>query len=113
MDEVRCFNELFGCRLVAATSVEGRSRRRYAQEDYSPLLARLRPLRNEITLRGPLASIEKILNLSGASALLCGVTHTPYLATMAGALEALIEPWKASSAWVLQGSEGHVDFSGR
>lgn len=83
------------------------------QKDYSPPLAALRPLRNEVVLRGPLATVEKLLNLSGASALLAGNTHTAYGAIMSGALSRVIGGWGMREAWVIQSAEGHVDIDPR
>jgi anthranilate phosphoribosyltransferase len=83
------------------------------QRDYSPAMAAIRPLRDEVILRGPLATAEKMLNLSSASSLLAGATHTPYGPIMAGAFERVTEPWGLQLAWVIQGAEGHIDIDPR
>lgn len=80
------------------------------QQCYSPALARLRRLRDEVILRGPLATVEKMLNLSGAAALIAGNFHTPYAETMADAFGLLVGKWGGAEAWVVQSTEGHVDL---
>lgn len=83
------------------------------QKTYSPALARLRPLRNEVVLRGPLATVEKMLNLSGAAALIAGNTHTAYAGIMSGAFGLMIGDWPGAEAWVVQAGEGHPDLDPR
>lgn len=80
---------------------------------YSPALAGLRRLRDEVVLRGPLATVEKMLNLSGAATLMAGNFHTPYAGIMSGAFERLREAWAFQRAWVIQGPEGHIDVDPR
>lgn len=80
---------------------------------FSPRLAGMRTIRNEVVLRGPLATVEKMLNLSGASALVAGNTHTPYGSLMAAAFGLLLESWGGAIGWVIQSTEGHIDIDPR
>lgn len=64
--------------------------------------AELLVLRNEIGLRGPVHSAEKLIDYCGARRFVIGHTHAPYAARLLGALELL----GAERALVVRGIEG-------
>ncbi|HXF50634.1 MAG TPA: anthranilate phosphoribosyltransferase [Dehalococcoidia bacterium] len=75
------------------------------QSRFVPALAALKPLRNEIGLRTPLNTVEKIYNLAGAPYHLIGLTHLPYLDKIGGALTGL----GFVKTLLVQGIEGNED----
>ncbi|MGI8430090.1 MAG: anthranilate phosphoribosyltransferase [Solirubrobacteraceae bacterium] len=62
----------------------------------------LRTLRNEIGLRGPVHSGEKLIDYFGARRFVVGYTHSPYAPRLLGALELL----GAERAVAVRGTEG-------
>jgi anthranilate phosphoribosyltransferase len=75
------------------------------QSRFVPALAALKPLRNEIGLRTPLNTVEKIYNLASAPYHLIGLTHLPYLEKIGGALTGL----GFVKTLLVQGIEGNED----
>jgi anthranilate phosphoribosyltransferase len=75
------------------------------QSRFVPALAALKPLRNEIALRTPLNTVEKIYDLAGAPYHLIGLTHLPYLDKIGGALTGL----GFVKTLLVQGIEGNED----
>lgn len=75
-------------------------------ESFSPPLARLRPLRLELGFRTLLNTVEKCLNLAGATYAVTGVFHTPALEKMAQ----LLQEMGYRRALVVQGEEGSEDL---
>lgn len=68
----------------------------------------LRRLRDEVVLRGPLATAEKLLDLSGAASHIVGITHTPYAEMVSEAFRCL--NWPQTKLFIIQGPEGHADL---
>lgn len=75
------------------------------QARFVPALAALKPLRNEIGLRTPLNTVEKIYNLANAPYHLIGLTHLPYLDKLGGALTGM----GFVKTLLVQGIEGNED----
>lgn len=75
------------------------------QSRFVPALAALKALRNEIGLRTPLNTVEKIYDLAGAPYHLIGLTHLPYLDKLGGALTGL----GFVKTLLVQGIEGNED----
>lgn len=75
------------------------------QSRFVPALAALKTLRNEIGLRTPLNTVEKIYNLANAPYHLIGLTHLPYLDKIGGALTGL----GFAKTLLVQGIEGNED----
>lgn len=75
------------------------------QSRFVPALAALKPLRNEVGLRTPLNTVEKVYDLASAPYHLIGLTHLPYLNKLGGALTGL----GFVKTLLVQGIEGNED----
>lgn len=77
------------------------------QEVFCPALHALKSRRGEMTLRSAFNTVEKITNLASAAHVVIGLTHSPYLQRITGALPGL--GYKRS--FIVQGIEGNEDVS--
>ena len=75
------------------------------QEVFSPDLYALKQRREEMTLRSVFNTVEKMLNLASASHHIIGLTHTPYMQRITGAMERL----GYGKSFIVQGIEGNED----
>lgn len=75
------------------------------QRVFSPRLAALRDLRDEIALRSNFNTIEKLYNLAGASYSIIGLTHMPYMEKMLEAARGM----GFRRVLLVQGLEGNED----
>jgi anthranilate phosphoribosyltransferase len=77
------------------------------QEVFSPSLFALKQRREEMTLRSAFNTVEKMANLASAQHHIIGLTHTPYLHRITGAMSAL----GYGRSFIVQGIEGNEDIS--
>lgn len=75
------------------------------QERFVPAVFALKSLREEIALRSPLHTVEKIYNLAGADYSIIGLTHLPYMEKMLEAASHM----RFKRVLIVQGIEGNED----
>ncbi|MPZ23275.1 MAG: hypothetical protein GEU28_06975 [Dehalococcoidia bacterium] len=77
------------------------------QQVFTPALYALKQRREEMTLRSAFNTVEKISNLAGAPHHIIGLTHTPYVHRLTGAMLRL----GFGRSLIVQGIEGNEDVS--
>jgi anthranilate phosphoribosyltransferase len=75
------------------------------QERFAPAVFALKELREEIALRSPLHTVEKICNLAGADYSVIGLAHLPYMEKMLVAASRM----GFKRVLIVQGIEGNED----
>lgn len=75
------------------------------QERFVPAMFALKSLREEIALRSPLHTVEKIYNLAGAEYCIIGLAHFPYMEKMLEASSKM----GFKRVLIVQGIEGNED----